>query len=267
MSQTELKDKPQFAFESLPSQSVERFKNAVKKMAEFSDSTPETDSSRKDTLQVSPDEQKAVATVMEQAKTPEQEREFLREVDPRNSRDYFETSYQIWARDNTRTYTNLASIRSKVGFWLGSTFVANPADKGVPDYVWYLQKDRPIVFSGHLNAKDYSQNDKNILQTNRIILELRDTVQKRIAFCFLIFGLAFGTFSFTATKVKDGYNYVSNTIAASGDKEKFKEQQLKTLKKDATALFLDQKAGKLTDEQFFERKKELVEREKAINKQ
>lgn len=271
MTQTQTKDNLEAIFEKKTANKYEGkvFKPSIADLVkQISKNMPanETEPQAQDEM-VSDEDRKDVAIGLEQVKTPEQEKELLTLADPRNNREYFDIKYRAWARNNDKTYTNLASIRSKVGFWLGSTFVANPADKGVPDYVWYLPKDRAIVFNGHLNAKDYSQNDKNILQTNRYILELRDTVQKRIAFWFLIFGLAFGTFSFTATKVKDGYNYVSNKIAANGDKEKFKEQQLETLKKDATALFLEQKAGKLTDEQFFERKKELVEREKAINKQ
>ena len=271
MNQQLLKDETEQIFEKKPSNKYEGkvFKPSIADLVkQISKNMPATekDSQEQEEL-VSDEERKDVAIGLEQVKTPEQEKELLNLADPRNNRDYFDIKYRAWARNNEHTFTNLASIRSKVCFWLGSTFVANPADKGVPDYIWYLPKDRGIVFNGHLNAKDYSQNDKNILQTNRYILELRDTMQKRIAFWFLIFGLAFGTFSWTATKVHDGYKYVSNKIAANGDKEKFKEQQLKTLEADAITLFEEYKAKKITDEQFSARKAELVAREKEINKQ
>lgn len=275
MTQTQLKEKLDAPLEYKHSESMERYQKLLDRIIE--NSKQEKDSSKTDDETPSPDEQKAVATVMEQAKTPEQERDFLREVDPRNNTDYFLSKYTPWARDNAHTYTNLASIRSKVSYWIGTTLFANPADKNLPDYVWYAPKDRVQVFSGHFDVANYNKNDKNILYTNRRIYDLRDEMQKRIAFWFLIFGLAFGGFSWTATKLHNGYNYVANKvhdgyaysankISANGDNEKFKEQQLKNLEADAISLFEDYKAKKITDDQFLARKKELVEREKEIKK-
>jgi hypothetical protein len=214
---------------------------------------------------VSDEDKKDMAIGLNLVKTPEQKTALLTQADPRNNNNYFDVRYRAWTRDNSKTYSNLASIRSKVSFWIGSTLYANPADKGLPDYVWYLPKDRTTVFRGHFDPKNY--NGKNITYTNRRILELRDELQKRIAFWFLIFGLAFGGFTWSATKIHNGYVYVSNKIAAHGDKEKFKQQQLDSLKADAIALVQDYKAGKLTDSQFFEKKSELKARDADINKQ
>lgn len=216
---------------------------------------------------VSDEEKKDLAIGLEQVKTPEQQTTLLRQADPRNNKDYFETGYTKWARDNSRTYTNLASIRSKVSFWIGSTLFANPADKNLPDYVWYLPKDRAQVFHGHFDVERYGINDKNILYTNRRIYELRDSMQKRIAFWFLIFGLAFGGLTWSATKIHNGYTYVANKIAANGDKEKFKQQQLDSLKADAIDLVNKYKAGQITDSQFLEQKNQLKQRELEINQQ
>lgn len=271
MTQTQKRETAEHILEKKPANKYEgkAFKPSISELVkQISKSMPITEQpEHQDDVFVTDEERKDLAIGLEQVKTPEQEKELLTMADPRNSRAYFETRNQSWARDNSRTYTNLASIRSKVCYWLGSTFVANPADKGMPDYVWYLPKDRAVVFNGHFNAKSYSQNDKSILQTNRYILELRDTVQKRIAFWFLIFGLAFGGFSWTATKVHNGYTYVANKIAANGDKEKFKEQQLESLKTDALALVEQYKAGKMTDAEFLAKKNELRARELEINKQ
>jgi hypothetical protein len=216
---------------------------------------------------VTDDEKKDIAIGLEQLPHIEQQTELLNQADPRNNLKYFEAGYAKWARDNSETYTNLASVGSKISFWLGSTLVANPAEKGLPDYIWYLPKDRLTVFRGHFHPQRIMMNDKYILHTNRYILELRDKLQKRIAFWFLIFGLAFGGFTWSATKIHNGYVYVSNKIAAHGDKEKFKQQQLDSLKADAIALVEDYKAGKLTDSQFLEKKNELKAREADINKQ
>lgn len=213
------------------------------------------------------DEKQEIAKGLEQLPHIEQQTALINESDPRQNPEYFFTNYLKWARDNSQTYPHLASFGSKVSFWLGSTLVANPADKGLPDYIWYLPKDRLTVFRGHFHPKTIMMNDKYILQTNRYILTLRDKLQKRIAFWFLIFGLAFGGFSWTATEVHNGYTYVANKIAANGDKEKFKEQQLESLKTDALALVEQYKAHKITDSEFMTKKNELKARELEINKQ
>lgn len=227
--------------------------------------TPSQEQDDKDEELVPEDKKVEMAIYMEKAKTPEQKAAMLREADPRNSNQYFEAHHSKWARDNSRTYTDSASIRSKVSFWIGSTLFFNPADKNLPDYVFYLPKDRATVFRGHFDPKTY--NARFVTSTNRRILELRDELQKRIAFWFLIFGLAFGGFAWSATKIHNGYVYVSNKIAANGDQEKFKQQQLDSLKTDAIALVEEYKAGKITDSQFLARKNELKARELEINKQ
>lgn len=242
----------------------------VKSISKNVDPTP--DEVKKENVDhlVSDEIKKDVAIGLEQLPHLNQQTELLNQADPRNSREFFNEGYIKWARDNSNTHTNLASFGSRVSFWLGSTLVANPADKNLPDYVWYLPKDRLTVFRGHFHPKTIAMNDKYILHVNKLILEQRDSIQKRIAFWFLIFGLAFGGMAWTGTKVHNGYNYVVNQIKASGDQEKFEQEQkataIETLKKDAEALVAKYKAGQITDSQFLEQKNALKARELEINK-
>lgn len=216
------------------------------------------------------DKKKEVAAGLEILQHPEQQKALLTQADPRNNIAFFSTEYKKWARDNSNTHYAAASFGSKVSYWLGSTLVASPASIGVPDYVWYLPKDRLTVFRGHFNPKTIMANDKYILHTNRYIYFLRDKLQKRIAFWFLIFGLAFGALAYTGHKASVGISYVKNQIKANGDAEKFKEQQkadLKAdLKRDAKELVADYKAGKVTDKEFLAKRDSLNARELEINK-
>lgn len=212
------------------------------------------------------DKKKEVAAGLEILQHPEQQKALLVQADPRNNIDFFDFEYKKWARDNSNTHFAVASFGSKVSYWLGSTLVASPASIGVPDYVWYLPKDRLTVFRGHFNPKTIMANDKYILHTNRYIYFLRDKLQKRIAFWFLIFGLAFGALAYTGHKASVGISYVKNQIKANGDAEKFKEQQKADLKKDAEELVADYKAGKVTDKEFLAKRDSLKARELEINK-
>lgn len=212
------------------------------------------------------DKKKEIAAGLEILKHPEQQTALMVQADPRNTVEHFDSTNRKWARDNTNTYYSAASFGSKFSYWLGSTLVANPAEKGVPDYVWYLPKDRLTVFRGHFNPKTIMANDKYILHTNQQILKLRDRLQNRIAFWFLIFGLALGGLSYTGHKAKVGINYVANQIKANGDAEEFKKQQLADLTKEAEELVANYKAGKVTDKEFLAKRDELKARELQIKK-
>lgn len=212
------------------------------------------------------DKKKEIAAGLEILKHPEQQTALLVQADPRNNIDFFEKGYRAWARDNSNTHFAAATFGSKVSYWLGSTLVASPASIGVPDYVWYLPKDRLTVFRGHFNPKTIMANDKYILHTNRYIYVLRDKLQKRIAFWFLIFGVAFGALAYTGHKASVGISYVKNQIKANGDAEEFKKQQLADLTKEAEELVANYKAGKVTDKEFLAKRDSLKARELEIKK-
>lgn len=216
---------------------------------------------------MSEEEKKDIAIGLEQLSGVDQKTELINQADPRNDINYFKVGYKNWVNDNSQTYYDSASIGSKISYWIGSTLVANLTDKGKPDYIFYQPKDRLTVFKSHFNPNTIMMNDKYILYTNRYILELRDVLQNRIAFWFLIFGLVFGGLNWSIKTIHNGYNYVSSKITANGDKETFKKQQLENLKADAIVLIEKYKEHQITDSQFLEQKKQLKERELEINKQ
>lgn len=214
--------------------------------------------------EINDEEKKEIANGLSLLKSNEQQVALLIETDPRNSSDFYTEGYQRWARDNSQSAKNLASYRSKASYWLGSTLVANPAENGIPDYVWYLPQDRLTCFRGHFNPKTYHYNKKYILHTNRYILELRDKLQKRIAFLFLIAGLVFGGFSWTTAKVHMGYSSIASMVQQKSDAKKSKEQQLEILKLEAENLVIKYKSNGITDAEFQEKVANLKLREKSI---
>lgn len=220
---------------------------------------------------VSEEERVEMAIGLEQLEKPEQKTALLNMMDPRNDSQYFNEKYTKWARDNSNTHTHLASFGSKVSFWLGSTFIANPASKGVPDYVWYLPKDRTTVFSGHLGAGAVMKNDAFILATNRYILKQNERISMRCAYLFLIFGLLFGGTSWATNKIGKGYDFVVQNISFTKDKEKAKElakeEKLAELKAKAEKLVLEAKAGTISREEFDKQAAVLFEQEDKIRKE
>lgn len=197
----------------------------------------------------------------------EQQTALLNEMDPRNNRSYFEAGYVKWARDNSDSHTHLASIGSRVSFWLGSTFIANPASKGVPDYVWYLPKDRMTVFRGHFNPKTARLNKKHILATNKYLLIQREKIANRCATIFLIIGIIVGGSTWALHKASNGIAYVSNKVHVANEATKTKEEQLANLTTEAEAWVAKYKANEITVEQFKVQSDLLRQREKQINTQ
>lgn len=195
--------------------------------------------------------------------TPEQQAAFLNEIDPRNTRGYFDAGYIKWARDNSKSKPNLASIRSKISFWLGSTFIANPASKGMPDYIWYLPQDRNICFSGQL--ANVRLNKKYILATDNYIREQREKITSRCTTIFLIIGMLIGLSTWGIHKVSNGYSYVSNQVHASQMAKKSKDEQLTALVAEANELAAKYKAGNLDAVELKKQLTVLSEREKTIN--
>lgn len=199
--------------------------------------------------------------------TTEQQTALLNEMDPRNAPAYFKAGYLKWARDNSNTHTNLASISSRVSFWIGSTFVANPASVGIPDYVWYLPKDRGTVFRGHFDPRKTRLYKDYYLETNRILLIQREKITRNCAIIFLVFGLVIGGSTWALHKVGNGISYVSNKVHAANEATKSKEEQLANLTNEANALVAKQKANEITIEEFKAQADLLREREKAIKAQ
>ncbi|HAU4290896.1 TPA: hypothetical protein ACQVKY_005339 [Serratia marcescens] len=187
-------------------------------------------------------------------------------VDPRNNTEYFQKQYIRWARDNSDTHTHLASYSSKVSFWLGSTLIANPASLGLPDYIYYLPKDRMVCFRGHFHPKRIGtiQVSRNILFTNKYIELLRDKVLKRIGLMFLIVAMAVGGATYTVGKGIQGYQYITAKFKSADDKQKDKENAEAQLKQDAETLVGKYKAHEITEAQFNEQAKALKDRQQQI---
>lgn len=187
-------------------------------------------------------------------------------ADPRNTPEYFQKQYIRWARDNSDTHTHLASYSSKVSFWLGSTLLANPASLGLPDYIYYLPRDRLICFRGHFHPKKIGtiQVSRNILFTSKYIDLLRDKVLKRIGMMFLIVAMAVGGATYTVGKGIQGYKFVAAKFKSADDRHKDKENAEAQLKQDAETLVGKYKSHEITDAQFNEQAKALKERQQQI---
>lgn len=228
----------------------------------------ETETVKEDEINISEAEKLNLAKEIEPL-TDRQAAKVLVKFDPRNNSEYFMSGYENWARDNSNTHTHLASIGSKVSFWIGSTFVANPASIGVPDYVYYLPKDRMTCFRGHFNPKTIGtiRVSRYINTTNRYIDLLRDKILKRIGFIFLAVALVVGGATYTISKGVSGFKYVVATVKSSGNKEKFKEEQMAALKTEAEDLVAKRKSNEVSEAQFMEQVKSLKEREQQIKNQ
>jgi hypothetical protein len=231
-------------------------------------SESKTETLKEDEIEIAEAEKLNLAKELENL-SDEQAAKVLVKFDPRNNLEYFLESYENWARDNSNTHTHLASLGSKVSYWIGSTFVANPASIGVPDYIWYLPKDRMTCFRGHFDPKRIGTItvSRYILFTNRYIDLLRDKILKRIGFIFLATALVVGGATYTVSKGLSGYKYVVAKVKSSGDKEKFKEEQMSALKKEAEDLVAKYKEQQVSETQFREQVKALKDREQQIKEQ
>lgn len=99
---------------------------------------------------VSDDDKDQLGKILEKA-SDKQAEQILMKVDPRNQVKYFEEQYIRWAR-NPAKRNDRATWSSKLSFQLGSLLIASPESMGMPDYIYYLPKDRFVCFPEHYSG-------------------------------------------------------------------------------------------------------------------
>ncbi len=219
-----------------------------------------------DDFDINQAEQKELAETLEML-DEQQATDVLVKYDPRNSLDYFKQGYATWARDNSMTYKDSATIASKISYWIGATLIDPPEKLGLPDYIYYLPMDRMICFRGHFNPETIGNPivSKYILYTNKYILEMRKAIIKRVAVVMLGLTFALGGGLYIT-------NQISNTYHSFMEKHKTTEMLAKSqddakaqLLKDAAELVEKANSGAITKDEFIAQKLALKEREKQIN--
>ena len=211
----------------------------------------------------------AVIAKLSQFQNTSQKVAFLVSADPRENSDFLKEQYKQWARDNSRTRYVMASLGSKVCFWLGSTFLGTPESKGKPDFIYYLPWDRKVCFPGHY--KEYkdspiTQNEREnfIVTTNKWIILRGNKLANRAATLLLCYTLAIAGSTWIIHKIDNGYEYFKNKVKTEQMQSQTREQQIEGLKQDAMDLVAKYKAGQITEEQFNTQRQLLKDRETQI---
>lgn len=218
-------------------------------------------------IEVDEKDKQELASTLE-ALNDEQSTEVLVKYDPRNSLDYFKQGYSTWARDNSMTYKNQATIASKISFWLGSTLVDPPEKLGLPDYIYYRPMDRMVCFRGHFNPETIGSPlvSKYILYTNKYIIELNKAIANRLALCLLGMTLVLGGGLYITNKVSQTYNSFMQSHKSNEMIAKAQEDAKQQLLKDAADLVQKAKNNEITQDEFIAQKLVLKQREQEINK-
>ena len=138
---------------------------------------------------------------------------------------------------------------------------------GMPDYIYYLPKDRFVCFPEHFNERTIGTYNVSrfILYTNRFIEQMRKEIVKKISIVFFGFSIVLAGGQWTVLSVEGGIHSVVNHFKSQADLTKSKEVRLANLKAEAQQLVDDHNNQKIDDATFAQRVNELKETEKQIN--
>lgn len=218
-------------------------------------------------LEVSEDSKKKLGVVLEKA-NEEEKIEVINQADPNNNNEVFLRQYKAWARNNTNAHPEAATFASKVSFWLGSTFIQKPKLVDMPDYIWYLPKDRIVCFPDQFKNTGSNYVSKFILFTNKYIEEVRKRLLRNISIFFLVFGISLGAVSYGLNKVHEGYVYVTTKISSTYNNYKMKSKNIEDEKQhlitEANSLVSLYKEHKISEDEYQKRKADILKRQTEL---